>query len=291
MADIMMILGPYPFGLDTAAFQELNRNTEWRWPSQDVFDSRPVVQFTGAGDDSITLPGVIFPEYWAGTGQLDALRALGDQGEPQTLIDGRGNVLGEWVITSVQERQTIFAQAGVGRRQEFTVALKRFDREVTSAATAAALITQATTATARLFGAAGFGITSAGQSVTGLTGMLSLLQTGLSGAQDILSAVGNALGAARSMQSAAREASAAIKALKTVDSLTTAQSAVSGLLSASSRAAQTATVSSAIIGRSTSPANPTQAALAEQAQIEVNKLAQRSTRTNAGTTDALRGFE
>src|SRR5690606_31385097 len=89
--EIMMILGPYPFGLNTAAFQELNRNTEWRWPGQDVFEGVPALQFTGYGKDTITLPGVIFPEYWGGTGQLDALRALADQGQPQTLIDGRGN--------------------------------------------------------------------------------------------------------------------------------------------------------------------------------------------------------
>lgn len=124
--EFMMILGPYAFGLNTAAFQELNRNTEWRWGSQDVFESLPALQFTGWGEETITLPGVIFPEYWGGTGQLDALRATADMGEPLTLIDGRGNVLGEWVITGVQERQTIFAPGGAPRRQEFTVNLKRY---------------------------------------------------------------------------------------------------------------------------------------------------------------------
>jgi phage protein U len=124
--ETMMILGEYAFGLNTAAFQELNRDTQWRWGSQDVFDALPALQFTGWGEDTITLPGVIFPEYWGGTGQLDELRALGDTGEPQILIDGRGNVLGEWVITSVSERQSIFGPAGAARRQEFTVSLKRY---------------------------------------------------------------------------------------------------------------------------------------------------------------------
>ena len=127
MAESMMILGRYAFGLNTAAFQELNRNTEWRWPSQDVFESRPALQFTGKGEDTITLPGIIFPEYWGGTGQLNTLRALGDEGRPLTLIDGRGNVLGRWVITGVSERQSVFAAAGVPLRQEFTVSLKRYE--------------------------------------------------------------------------------------------------------------------------------------------------------------------
>lgn len=126
MADAMMVLGNYAFGLDTAAFQEMNRNAEWRWPAQDVFKARPVLQFTGPGEESITLPGIIYPEYWGGTGQLNALRQLAAQGRPLTLIDGRGNVLGDWVITGVQERQSVFARAGVARRQEFTVTLKRY---------------------------------------------------------------------------------------------------------------------------------------------------------------------
>lgn len=124
--DVMMILGRYSFGLNTAAFQELNRNTEWRWGSQDVFEALPVLQFTGLGKDSITLPGTIYPEYWGGTGQLDQLRALAGLAKPQTLIDGRGNVLGEFVITGVQERQSVFAQAGVARKQEFTITLERY---------------------------------------------------------------------------------------------------------------------------------------------------------------------
>lgn len=121
----MMILGQYAFGLNTAAFQELNRNTEWKWPAQDVFGSRPVLQFTGYGRDTLTLAGVIFPEYWGGTGQLDQLRALADQAQAQTLIDGRGHIIGEFVVVRVQERQTTFAQQGAARRQEFTIELER----------------------------------------------------------------------------------------------------------------------------------------------------------------------
>lgn len=127
MNDVMMILGDYPFGITTAAFQELTRNSEWRWPSQEVFESRPVLQFAGQGRETITLPGVIYPEYWGGTDQLDQLRALADLGQPQILIDGRGNILGEFVVTAIQERQNTFAQLGVARRQEFSITLERYE--------------------------------------------------------------------------------------------------------------------------------------------------------------------
>lgn len=124
--DVMMILGSYAFGIDTAAFQELNRNAEYRWPNQDVFEGRPLLQYTGPGKETVTLPGIVFPEYWGGTGQIDTMRSLAEAGEPLTLIDGRGNIWGDYVITGVQERQTVFAQAGAPRRQEFTMMLERY---------------------------------------------------------------------------------------------------------------------------------------------------------------------
>ncbi len=123
----MMTLGSYTFELDTAVFQELKRTTEYLWPSQQRFGSAPAVQSTGLGDDVITLPGVIFPEWFSDTSQLDTMRDLAAEMKPLTMIDGRGNVMGQWVIERVEETQTVFAQAGVARKQEFSLTLKKYD--------------------------------------------------------------------------------------------------------------------------------------------------------------------
>jgi phage protein U len=122
----MLSLGPYTFGIATAAYQEFRRTSEWLWPSQQRFGSTPAVQSTGKGDETISLPGVIFPEWNGGTTQLDQLRDLADERQPQTLVDGRGNALGQWVITGIEETGSNFAQAGVARKQEFTITLKYF---------------------------------------------------------------------------------------------------------------------------------------------------------------------
>lgn len=122
----MMTLGPYKFGIDTAAYQELKRSSEWLWPSQQRFGQTPVLQCAGKGDETITLPGVIYPEWRGSTLEIEDMRALGDGKIPLALIDGRGNVLGKWVITNLEETHSVFAQAGVGRKQEFTLTLKRF---------------------------------------------------------------------------------------------------------------------------------------------------------------------
>lgn len=122
----MMKLGAFTFSIRTAAYQDFSRKTEQRWPSQERFGQLPARQFTGPGDDSITLNGVIFGDYRGGTGQLDSLRLLASTGQPQILITGRGAILGRWVIESVEEKQSIFAAYGTPRKQEFTLTLKRF---------------------------------------------------------------------------------------------------------------------------------------------------------------------
>lgn len=125
-ASVMLQLGSFQFGINTAAYQTLQRSNEWRWPSQDRFGKGPVLQHVGQGAETITLPGVVYPEWRGGLGQMDALRALAAEGKPQTMIDGTGNVLGRWVIERVEEKQAVFADAGVPRKQEFTVQLRRY---------------------------------------------------------------------------------------------------------------------------------------------------------------------
>ncbi len=125
-AAVMLQLGSFQFGISTAAYQNLQRSVEWRWPAQERFGKGPVLQHVGPGDDTITLPGVVYPEWRGGLNQIDNLRALAAEGKPQQLVDGRGNVLGRWVIERVEENQAVFADAGVPRRQEFTASLRRY---------------------------------------------------------------------------------------------------------------------------------------------------------------------
>lgn len=138
--NIMMTLGGFQFGISTAAYQELSRTTEYRWPAQERFMQNPALQFVGPGGDTINLPGVIYPHFSGGTGQLDAMRALAAKGTPQTLIDGSGRVMGEWVIERVEEKQTVFAFAGAPRKQEFTLGLRKFSDGVGGGGLAGSLL-------------------------------------------------------------------------------------------------------------------------------------------------------
>lgn len=122
---VMMQLGSFQFSINTAAYQELRRRTEYRWAAQDRFGKMPALQYTGPGGDSITLSGVIFTEYRGGTAQLDAMRALARRGTPQLLVDGYGRLLGRFVIEGVEEGQSVFAAFGRPRKQEFTLQLRK----------------------------------------------------------------------------------------------------------------------------------------------------------------------
>ena len=125
-APVMMQLGSFQFGIATAAYQELTRASEWRWPEQELIGERANMQHIGPGPETMSLPGVIYPEWKGGFGQLDAMRALGDAGEPLALIDGSGGSLGQWIIDRVEEKQTTFADEGKPRKIEFTLSLRRF---------------------------------------------------------------------------------------------------------------------------------------------------------------------
>lgn len=123
---VMMRLGSFKFAISTAAYQEFMRRTEYKWAAQELFMQHDDLQFTGPGGDVISLSGVIFPEFRGGTGQVAALRSLAAQGRPQLLVSGLGDVMGHWVIESIEEGQTVFAAAGVPRRQEFTVHIRKY---------------------------------------------------------------------------------------------------------------------------------------------------------------------
>ncbi|MDP2747965.1 phage tail protein [Pseudomonas sp.] len=124
---MMMALGMFVFSLHTLAYQELQRQTDWRHPSSSRVGTNPALQFAGRGDDAITMPGIILPELAGSPISLDALRMMADTGKAWPLVEGTGRILGIWVIESVSETRTLFFPDGTARRIEFSISLKRVD--------------------------------------------------------------------------------------------------------------------------------------------------------------------
>ena len=126
MIDIMMVLGAYFFSIDTAAYQDLVRTNEYRWPSQDRITRKPALQYVGPGHETICLNGVIYPEYKGGLYQMELLRAEAGLDVPQLLVDGTGLVWGKYVIERIEETKTVFFSDGTPRKIEFKLDLRRY---------------------------------------------------------------------------------------------------------------------------------------------------------------------
>lgn len=124
---MMMALGMFIFSLPTLAYQELQRQTDWRHPSSSRVGTNPARQFAGRGDDAITLPGVVLPELAGTPISLDAIRYMADTGKAWPLVEGTGRILGIWVIESITETRSLFFQDGAARRIEFSIKLTRID--------------------------------------------------------------------------------------------------------------------------------------------------------------------
>ncbi|MGY2155751.1 phage tail protein [Pseudomonas tolaasii] len=124
---MMLSLGMFVFSLSTLAYQELQRQTNWRHASNSRVGAAPALQFVGRGDDTITLPGLLLPELAGSILSLDALRLMANTGKAWPMVEGTGRIYGLWVIENLSETKTLFFRDGTPRRIEFTLTLKRTD--------------------------------------------------------------------------------------------------------------------------------------------------------------------
>ncbi|MBD9676266.1 phage tail protein [Pseudomonas sp. PDM18] len=123
----LMAFGMFVFGLETAAYQDFQRQTEWRHGSTSRIGTNPARQYLGRGDETITLQGVLLPALAGTVLSLDTLRTMADTGKAYPLIEGTGRIYGVWVIESLSEGRTLFFADGAARRIEFSLSLKRID--------------------------------------------------------------------------------------------------------------------------------------------------------------------
>lgn len=123
----MMALGQFIFSLPTLAYNDFKRQSSWRHPSNSRVGARPARQSLGPGDDTISLSGLLVPEFAGRKGALNELRAMADKGNAWSLVDGTGEVFGAWVIENVNETGTLHMDNGAPRRIEFDLQLARVD--------------------------------------------------------------------------------------------------------------------------------------------------------------------
>jgi phage protein U len=124
-----MVLGNFIFELKTAAFGTMHKVHEYRWEVTDVVGNPPILQALGKGADKCDLEGVI---YQAGSEAIENLKILAETQEPLLMVDGSGNIHGNWVIKQISETQSYFDKFGNPRKVEFKIALEKYSGEYES---------------------------------------------------------------------------------------------------------------------------------------------------------------
>ena len=124
---MMMAYGMFVFALNSAPYQELQRQSAWRHEGQGRVGKRPARQFLGPGDDTITLTGTLLPHFTGGQQNLDQLRQMAAEGAAWPLIEGNGTFYGLYVIESISEAKSHQMRDGSAQRIGFSLTLQRVD--------------------------------------------------------------------------------------------------------------------------------------------------------------------
>ena len=125
-----MCLGQFPFTTDTLTFTQIQRQRTWQYAENSVAKGRKKRQFIGSGEDTVSLPGLIYQEHGFGNRfAIDDLAAMADTGQGFVLVDGSGYLYGVYNIDSIDETKSILMDNGVPRKVDYTLKLSRVDDE------------------------------------------------------------------------------------------------------------------------------------------------------------------
>ena len=120
-------LGFFVFHTATIPYHGIDRSQSWRHPHKSIVgnDSPPPSQYTGKEPDTITIQAELRPEVTGGDMSINLLRSMADGGKPWPLILGTGQLLGSYVITDIQDKQSQLMYDGKARAISFSMSLKK----------------------------------------------------------------------------------------------------------------------------------------------------------------------
>ncbi|WP_312948148.1 phage tail protein [Superficieibacter sp.] len=127
---MMLALGMFVFMRQTLPYQNMQRDADYRWPSNSRVGRRDAFQFLGVGEEKITLSGVLYPEFTGGRLTMTTVRMMAEEGRAWPLMDGNGTIYGMYVINNVSETGSLFFSDGSARRIDFTLTLTRVDESL-----------------------------------------------------------------------------------------------------------------------------------------------------------------
>jgi phage protein U len=127
----ILALGPHVFEILPLSLQQLDEVTRAKWPAVSRFGRAPARQYTGRGEDSLRVEGLIFNEEFGGFEDYLALKQTQRQPEPVDMIgwgsaSGYARVFGPVVLLEVGATHEYLGTSGVGRKISFHVVVAPF---------------------------------------------------------------------------------------------------------------------------------------------------------------------
>ena len=127
---MMMVFGLFVFELRTLPYQQLQLSRNWRHVKNDRVGRSAKWQYVGAGENQLTLGGLLYPEITGGNLSLGAVSTMAYTGLAWPIIDGIGSNYGMYVITGLQETHQEFDRYDKAKKIEFTLSLQRVDEYI-----------------------------------------------------------------------------------------------------------------------------------------------------------------
>ncbi|MBN9046216.1 MAG: phage tail protein [Rhizobiales bacterium] len=109
-----------PFSVD-----EMQRSASADIASKALINAFPGKEFTGEGDDQITLSGQLLPTKIGGLDELETLHEMRRNGVRFPLQRGDGMRMGWFAITNISETHSSLTRQGVGFVVKHTITMTR----------------------------------------------------------------------------------------------------------------------------------------------------------------------
>lgn len=124
---MMMSLGLFLFTLPTIVYQQLEHRRDVRFAQNPRLGRPDAWQFVGPGEEAILLTGVTAYRVTNASASSAILNRMMQTGKPWPLIDGLGNMFGEYVILNFDRKSSVYRKFGQAQKMEWSLELQRTD--------------------------------------------------------------------------------------------------------------------------------------------------------------------
>jgi len=122
---MLMSLGEFEFDIASAAFQKLKKSIKTGWSKKSRAANYPLWQLTKKEETKLSISGTVFRHYNRGDTE-SLLEEVSLSSEPLDLVAGTGELLGLWVVTSINFDRSNFMQDGENLKLQFSMEIAQY---------------------------------------------------------------------------------------------------------------------------------------------------------------------